>query len=150
MRWVLRYYPKSTRPARVAAVDDVTRRIVQVVLVGVAGVVAAGLLVVYADNRNNPLIPTGRWLGWVVQTALIFVVLARDYRPSWSRTSFWMTTLGLLAAHAVGYVAMFSRFEQWRGIWFLPITLIEYPVLLTVLDWLGYSSGSRTRRTKPR
>ena len=153
MRWALRYYRSTTRLARVDAVDDratLIRRIGQVALIGVGGVVAAALLMVYADNRNNPLIPSGRWLGWAVQTVLIFVVLVRDYRPSWSKASFWITVLGLIGAHALAYAAAFSRVEQWRGLWFLPITLIEYPVLLTILDWLRHRPGPTTRSMKPR
>jgi hypothetical protein len=39
-----------------------------------------------------------------------------------------------LAAHLGGYIWLLMTIEEWRPIWFLPISLAEFPIVLHVLD----------------
>jgi uncharacterized membrane protein YgdD (TMEM256/DUF423 family) len=119
------------------------RRALQLFALVVAGVFVAVLVEFYADNQNNPLMPSGRWLGWAGYTVLLGVFVVREYRQNWSRVSFWLAVVGLLVVHTTLYAVAFQAVTVWRGIWFLPISLAEYPLLVFALHWLGYGQHRR-------
>lgn len=104
----------------------------------VTGVVVALLVGFYVENRDNPMMPAGRWMGWIGYTVLLGVFVARDHRRHWNRVSFWLALAGLLAVHTALYGVAFQAVRVWRAIWFLPISIAEYPVFLLALHWLGY------------
>ena len=113
-----------------------------------AGVLVALLVGVYAENRDNPLVPSGRWLGWAGYTALLAVFVLRDHRQSWTRLTFWLVVAGLFAVHTALYAMAFQTVAVWRGLWFLPISIAEYPIFLLVLHWLGYHDHRQARKSR--
>ena len=96
----------------------------------------------YAENRDR--LPSGRWLGRLGYTILIAVFVIRDGRQNWRRSSFWLTLVGLFAAHTALYAVAFKNVQDWRGIWFLPISIVEYVIFVAALQWLGYGDDSNT------
>jgi len=118
------------------------RRGFQLFALVVTGVLVALVVGFYAENRSNPLVPSGRWLGWVGYTVLLAVFVTRDHRQHWNRVWFWLTLGGLFGVHTGGYALAFQAIDVWRGIWFLPISIAEYPVFLLALRWLGYEDDA--------
>lgn len=114
------------------------------------GVLVAFLVGFYAENRNDPLMPAGRWLGWSGYTVLLGVFVVRDYWRHWRRVSFWLVLAGLFAVHTALYAVGFHAIQAWRSIWFLPISIAEYATFVFTLDWLGYrdeaTGNSRSAR----
>lgn len=125
------------------------RRGIQLVAVLVAGVGVAVVVGIYAENTDNPLVPSGRWLGWIGSTVLLGAFVIHDHRNSWRRISFWLAVAGLFAGHTALYALAFQLVATWRGAWFLPITLAEYPIFLLALHWLGYGDDPNVRRRAP-
>jgi hypothetical protein len=94
------------------------------------------------------LMPSGRWLGWTGSTVLLFTFAVRDHRPHWSRLPFWLILGGLFVLHTLLFAAVFRSVSVWRGIWFLPISIVEYLGFLAALRWLDYSAGGQTTHSK--
>jgi hypothetical protein len=136
-----------------AAADDViiwmmfslkwllTRALVLVVLLG-CGLLYAVMVMLYWEYSRTHWVPEARWVGFVVFTVLVFGIAVRECRRSWRRTSLWLELIGLLVAHTVVYAAVLTRVEDWRPVYFVPITLAEVPVLLSILFSRGYTHPS--------
>jgi hypothetical protein len=120
----------------------------QLVVLVIAGVALAMLVGAYVENRDSALMPSGRWLGWMGSTVLLFTFAVRDHRPHWGRLSFGLMLGGLFAVHTLLFAAIFRSVSVWRGIWFLPISIVEYFGSLAALDWLDYSADERTTDRK--
>jgi hypothetical protein len=120
------------------------RRGLQLFALALAGVLVAVVVGFYAENRANPLMPSGRWLGWTGFTVLLSVFVVRDRRQNWGRLSFWLVLAGLFVVHTALYTMAFQSIAVWPSIWFLPISIAEYPIFLLVLQWLGYRDHGRT------
>jgi hypothetical protein len=88
-------------------------------------------------HKQHPLVPSGRRLGWAGYTVLIAVFVIREKRKSCPHPTFWVVLASLFVARTAAYAVVFLFVETWRGIWFLPITLVECPLLLSVLDRFG-------------
>jgi hypothetical protein len=124
----------------------VLKRVLQLLALLVAGVLAAALVGFYSDNFES-MVP-GRWVGWAGMTILLCVFIIRDHRRSWGRLSFWLTLTGLFAVHTALYAIVFRQVSVWRGTWFTLISLPEYLIFLLALLWLGYGDIGRTSRPR--
>ena len=109
------------------------RRALQGVALIVAGIGAAILVGWYADQADNPLVPSGRWLGWAGQTAILFYLLLSDWRHSGRRTAVWLVCVALFVCHTVACAVVFEHVREWRPAWFPLLLLIEYPMFAWVL-----------------
>jgi hypothetical protein len=122
---------------------SIMTRAIQLALLIIAGILAAFVVVEYS---HAAWVPAPRWLGLIVFTPLVFGAVVRDFRRSWGRTTFWLCVTGLLVAHGAAYTAVLKTVEEWRNVWFLPLSIGECPVLVVVLHSLGYDD----RPTPPR
>ena len=114
----------------------------------VTGVTVAAVAIAYGEYAEKHWVPPQRWVGLVAHTLLIFGALLREFRRSWFRLSFWATTTGLLALHLAAYATVLTLVPEWRLVWFLPITVLELPVLTSLLFGFGYRSGGRSKRRR--
>lgn len=114
------------------------------------GVVVALLVGFYAENRDSPMMPSPRWLGWIGYTVLIAVFVLREHWQHTGRVSFWVALFGLFSAHTAIYAIAFQELREWRGMWFLPLSIAEYAVFLVTLHLLGYRDNSGNAAPKAR
>jgi hypothetical protein len=63
---------------------------------------------------------------------------------------FWIWILGLLAAHLLVFGFVLTVVQEWRLIWFLPISVAEYALLVRLLHWLGYDEPIASKRRRGR
>jgi hypothetical protein len=102
--------------------------------VGIALVVLAVFAVVIVLSKGAKL-PSG-WLALGVFTSCLFWITIRQSRAYWNRPGFWLATIGLLLVHLLLFIAILRGYPQWRGIWFVPIIIVEgglFGVILHVL-----------------
>jgi hypothetical protein len=92
--------------------------------------------------------PSGRWLALMAYTGLVFWCLIETFRRAWIRPAFWLCLAGLLFAHGVVYFALLTIAREWRAIWFLPLTIVEFALMASVLDWLGFGEAGLRSREK--
>ena len=119
-------------------------------LVIVCGVVVAAILVFSYDYHHSRWMPSAPWWALLAYTTLIFWSVIREFRPGWSHPTFWLSTAGLLVAHVLGYSFVLRSVSQWRPIWFLPLSFVEFAALIAILDRLGFDSSPRTLVKEPR
>ena len=79
-------------------------------------------------------VPTGRWLGWIGFSILLVAYVMREQRERWRLPRFWMVLAGLLAIHCVSYVIAFRAVDEWRAIWFFPISILEYVIFTALIE----------------
>lgn len=100
----------------------------------VAGILAAAVVGFVVEYRRAHWLPPARWVGLGLFTAFGFGVIAVDFRRHWRDARFWFYLSVLLAAHLAGYIVLLVSAEEWRPIWFLPISLAEFPVVAHIMD----------------
>ena len=110
------------------------------------GIAVAALVIAYGEYSETHWVPPARWVGLTAYTLLIFGTLIRAFRPSWARAGFWAMIAALLVAHLAAYAAVLRLIPDWRLSWFLPMTMVEFPILMSIL----FSSGYRDRPLKRR
>ena len=113
-----------------------------------AGIVAAALVGFVVEYRRQHWLPGDRWVGLGAYTVFGFGVIASDFRSQLRERRFWLYFGSLLAAHVTAYAVLLSRLEEWRLIWFLPVSLAEFPMIAHIMDLkMGrYDSLMRVRR----
>jgi hypothetical protein len=114
------------------------RRAVQGVALIVAGIVAAMVGGWYLEHVDNPWVPSPRWLGWTLMTAVLAHLVFLDCRRIWHRPKVWFTLIGLFALHVAGYALMFKYVTRWRPVWFALLMLLECHIFLLVLYWVDH------------
>ena len=65
------------------------------------------------------------WIALVVFTAGLFWVTVRQSRRYWRRPGFWLAIAGLLVVHLLAFISVLRAYPQWRGIWFVPVVIVE-------------------------
>lgn len=121
----------------------VFRRLVQLSVLVLAGFLFALAVVLFTDA---PWMPSARWVGLIGWTATVFFGLVREYSLSWRALGFWLWMLTLLGLHVAAYSLVLTRIDQWRLVWFFPLSIAEYFALLWTLDHAGYEPRGGGRR----
>src|SRR5438045_1201339 len=93
------------------------------VYIGIALAVLAVFAAVIVLSKGAKL-PSG-WLALGVFTSCLFWITIRQSRAYWSLPSFWLATTGLLVVHLLLFIAILAAYPRWRGIWFLPVIIVE-------------------------
>ena len=65
------------------------------------------------------------WLALAVFTSGLFWVTIRQSRAYWRRLGFWLAIAGLLVVHLLVFVPILRVYPEWRGIWFVPVIIVE-------------------------
>ncbi len=91
----------------------------------------------------------GKWIGLAAHTGIVFGYTIRQYRPFWTRPSYWITMFLLLCVHLLFFITVLRAVSEWRLIWWAIINPIEFVALGMALLLLGYRptniDGKRTR-----
>jgi hypothetical protein len=102
-------------------------------------VVAAVLVQAFMDHVGIGWIPRRVWIGLGMFTAITFWGAVVQFRSSWKRPLFWLATAVLLAIHLLVYSMVLIREPDWKGSWFALVSFFEAAVLMSILQWLGFS-----------
>jgi hypothetical protein len=89
------------------------------IALAVLAVFAAGIVL-----SKGAKVPSG-WFALAMFTSGLFWVTIRQSRAYWPRLGFWLAIAGLLVVHLMVFVAVLRAYTQWRGIWFMPVVIIE-------------------------
>jgi hypothetical protein len=88
---------------------------------------------------------SGGWFGFMGYTGLLFWVVVRHGRSHWHRPYFWLVAFALLITHCSIFIAILRTYQQFRMIWFWPITVFEAGVIGGTIEWLFPESRRRHR-----
>jgi hypothetical protein len=91
-----------------------------------AGIGVAALIGVVEEYGKNHWLPSVRWVGLVLFTALLFYTLLGDFRDHWRSAKLWAGLAALLIVHIAAYAWLLTVAEAWGLLWFVPLTLGEY------------------------
>jgi len=75
-----------------------------------------------------------RWVELAVFTAVIFGYAVWVYRRYWRHAKFWMVLVGLLAFHLFAFTMVLRMYPDWRPVWFVGTSCIEYLILVVIVD----------------
>ena len=114
----------------------VAQKLVRFLLYLAVGMVAAlllGLVTWYtpASIRKNV---SGGWIGLAIFTPMTFWIVARQYRRFWRRLSFWLTLVGILVLHLLGFTLLLRNFPEWRMFWYVPIMIVEVVLVALLVE----------------
>lgn len=100
----------------------------------VAGIAAAAIVGFVAEYRRDHWLPPARWVGLALFTVFGFGTIASSFRQQWKDLRLWFYLSVLLAVHLAAYIVLLVSVEEWRPIWFLLISLAEFPMVAHVMD----------------
>lgn len=106
-----------------------------------AGILVA-LFVVMFDPDEMGWLPSGRWIAFLAYTVLIFCIVIYDARRCWAQPMFWVALGGLGAVHILGYRVLLKSIDEWRNVWFVPLSILEITALRAVLSMIGRNDES--------
>ena len=125
------------------------KRALQICVLALSGILVALLVGLYTEYGEKYRLPSARWLALVPYTLLTFGATIREFQRSWLRATLWFCVRGLISAHLAIYIWILFAVDEWRLIWFVPATICEVPVLVFILDSLGYGNPAPHRRRNP-
>ena len=128
---------------------------VRLALLLIGGLLMATLGILYGESSDSPWLPSGRWLALAAYSALVLGTLIEEFRRSWNRMTFWLSLAVFFTIHSICYAIALVTIDEWRAIWFLPISIAEVPLLTVILVRFGYDhkpvrSGRTASRTPMR
>jgi hypothetical protein len=121
------------------------RRGLQLLALTAAGVTVAAAVITLGEYSKTHWTPSGVWVSLFVFTIITFSAVVAQFRRSWRRFTFWLTTVALLGVHVVAYSILLREVPGWRLPWFAAVTLVETPLLCLWLETAGFSSGKQLR-----
>jgi len=120
-----------------------------------SGVLVASVAVFLTFYGQNHWLPSWRWTGCLVFSIILFHTVLIEFRKKWRQSKFRICFVALVVAHFAGYAWILSVIPDWRLIWLLPATVIEFFAITYCLDrvvgfgasWLPNASrGKHTYR----
>jgi hypothetical protein len=112
----------------------------------VCGVAVAAAVIAYGDYSEAHWTPDGRWIGLALYTCLVFGTALHLLRRQWGQGRFWLMTTGALMLHLAAYSVLLLSVDEWRLIWFAPLSLAEGLLLTAFLE--NTAPVPRARRNK--
>jgi len=96
-------------------------------LIGIAlGCLVAFTVIFFIVIKTGIVIPW-RWTALCYWTGFLIWCVCVQFKQHLRQPKFWATFLGLLAIHAIGFVAVLQRSTEWHNTWFLAGVLVEVP-----------------------
>jgi hypothetical protein len=132
---------RNLRAMSISAARRIIRWLLAVVGLLIGGLVFALVVVGVGEYGREYSFLRARWIGLVLFTLLVFGLVLHHFRSQWGRFRFWLWLLAMLAVHVLAYVAVLSRVDEWRAVWFAIITIVEGPFLIYFLEQLGSRRG---------
>jgi hypothetical protein len=113
------------------------------IAIGLAFVAAA----VWVASHTQWLADTiSKWVGFGVNTLLIFTFVLKYRRSSFKRPWFWATISAFLSIHLLLFIRILQIVERWPLMWWVPIGTLEIVLITTVLMRLGYRESFQRKR----
>ena len=102
------------------------------------GVLVAALVIWYADYGKSQWTPEARWLAILPYSVLVFGAVAYEFRSRWVQKSFWLLLLTLLAVYWLAWAALLWWVDEWRLVWFAPVSVAESVAIIALMARLGF------------
>jgi hypothetical protein len=74
-----------------------------------------------------------RWTALCFWTAFLVWCICVQFKEHLRQPKFWITFLGLLVVHVIGFIAVLQRSTEWHNTWFLAAVLVEVPCFAVAL-----------------
>lgn len=105
------------------------------------GVVMAILVASSASSlRGSDVFP--RWGGLIATTVIVFAYAVANNRQYHGRTLFWSFLAFLIAMHLGLFAWLLVTADEWRLVWWVAVTPIEY-LIVSILLRLFFGQGKR-------
>ena len=102
-------------------------------LVGIAlGCLVAFTVIFFVSVKTGIVIPW-RWTALCYWTGFLIWCICVLFKQHLRQPKFWITFLGLLVIHAIGFIAVLQRSTEWHNTWFLAVVLVEVPCFAVAL-----------------
>ena len=154
MFWHLRsWYPVRVNPNPPERVSFSTR-FLNLALEGLklVGIALAALLVIaialFVSLKTGITIPK-RWVGYCAWTGVLIWFVYRRCKHHRTKMKFWLAFAGLLAVHVMAFVVVLCTIPDWGLGWFIPVFLMEAPIIVVILETVVTEKSSRNHRFPP-
>jgi hypothetical protein len=102
-------------------------------LIGIAlGCLVAFTVIFFVSVKTGIVIPW-RWMALCYWTGFLIWCICVQFRQHLRQPKFWITFLGLLVIHVIGFIAVLQRSTEWHNTWFLAVVLVEGPCFAVAL-----------------
>jgi hypothetical protein len=101
----------------------IVRRFFLYIGIALSVLVVFAVVIVFGKGAGGH-VPSA-WIALVVYTSTLFWIIIRQSKQYWHHASFWLTIAGLLFVHVLAFVAILRAYTHFRGIWFMPIVIVE-------------------------
>lgn len=93
----------------------------------------AAALYLYAVDAPLSWFIESVWVGFLLNTAVVFGFVIKRCRRYLRIQRFWWATLGLLAIHLVVYVSCLRQTDRFPLLWYVILNPVEWSVVFAVL-----------------
>ena len=102
-------------------------------IVGIAlGCLVVLAVIAFIVARTGIVIPW-RWTALCYWTGFLIWCICVQFKQHLRQPKFWITFLGLLVIHVIGFIAVLQRSTEWHNTWFLAVVLVEVPCFAVAL-----------------
>ena len=105
-------------------------------------------IVIFLSVKTGIIIPK-RWFGFCVWTGVLIWVVCRLCQRHRRKTKFWLAFVGLFVLHVLAFVAVLRSVTDWRLGWFMPVFLVEAPIIVVLLETFVAEKSSRRHPFPP-
>ena len=118
-------------------------------LFGIAVACLAIFALIFFISVKAGIVIAWRWIALSYWTGFLIWLICKVHKSHLKQVKFWVTLFGLLLIHVIAFVAVLQRYPDWRLIWYVPIVVIEAPLMGIVLDAVLTDKHSRSRYYPP-
>jgi hypothetical protein len=105
------------------------------------GAILYGFVIV--PDRMPSVDAFAKWGGLAIFTTATFWFVIQKSRTRWRNRMFWIALGAIFAVHITSFLVGFRYVEPWRDWYFLVISTLEAPSIMTVLPWTFERFGKR-------
>jgi len=111
-------------------------------LVGIALGCLVAFTVIFLVSMKTGIVIPWRWTALCYWTGFLIWCVCVQFKHHLRQPRFWVTLVGLLVIHMIGFVAVLQRFTEWHSTWFLAVVLVEIPCFAVALGLVVDSKPS--------
>jgi hypothetical protein len=102
-------------------------------LIGIAlGCLVVFTVIILASLKTGIIVPW-RWTALCIWTGFLIWCICVQFKQHLRQPKFWITFLGLLAIHMIGFIAVLQKSTEWHNTWFVAVVLVEVPCFAVAL-----------------
>ena len=110
-------------------------------LIALAVAVLAVIYAVYGGESES----FGKWVGFVVNTCILFGYAVKTKWRHHRIHSFWICLAVLIALHLAVFLPILWKVRQWTVMWFLLMYPVEAPAIHVAIEWAVKSPLNKRR-----